>query len=356
MASAVVKGRGAKLLGFAAALAMVGVLAGISLTGSWPKGSSLERVTGNGIFPADSGVTTVEVSEGDNGIRFERAADGWVGPDGQVPSAVSDHVETAVRFLHVSNPRRVFESGEYDAAKLVEFGLDPPRMLITLTVGSGQRTSVAFGEATPAQNSQYARLIGQPNVYLLSRYVGAEWQIAADMALRMIQPAGLTSQDAPRQRNSALLLPVSMAQIAVVEIVENGALTRFERDPAGDWFHHVGEHVHEPGGFVHKADPKLAPLIAAELAALEQASVEAIVADHPDDAALAQFGLEHASSIVLLYTRDSSRPVARVEFGKSRGAGISRYALVRETNRVVEVPRYSTAHIDNLLQLAGSRS
>jgi len=356
MASAAVKARGTKLLGFVAALTMVGVLAAISLTGSWPKGSSLERVTGNGLFPADSGVTTVEVSEGDNGIRFERATGGWVTSDGQVPSAISDHIDTAVRFLHVSNPRRVLTPAEYDAAKLAEFGLDPPRMLVTLTVGSGQRTSVAFGEATPAQNSQYARLIGQPNVYLLSRYVGAEWRVAADMASRMVPPPGSASRDAARQRNSALLLPVSMAEIAVVEIVENGALTRFERDPAGDWFHHVGEHVHEPGGFVHKADPKLAPLIAAELAALEQASVEAIVADHPNDDTLAQFGLEHASSILLLYTRDSSRPVARVEFGKPRGDSIARYALVRETNRIVEVPRYSTAHVDNLLQLAGSRS
>jgi len=330
------------------------VLAGISLTGSWPKGSSLERVTGNGIVAADGGVIAVEVSAGDKGIRFEHAAGGWMTSDGQVPSAIADHVDTAVRFLHVSNPRRVLEPVDYDAAKLVEFGLDPPRMLVTLTSGGGQRTSVAFGEATPAQNSQYTRLIGQPNVYLLSRYVGAEWQVAADMALRMVPP-GLTTPDAVGQRNSALLLPVSMAEIAVVEIVENGALTRFERDPAGDWFHHVGEHVHVPGGVVHRADPKLAPLIAAELAALEQASVEAIVADYPNDETLAQFGLEHASSIVLLYTRDSSRPVARVEFDKPQGDGIARYALVREMNRIVEVTRYSTTHVDNLLRLAGSR-
>jgi hypothetical protein len=355
MASAAVRRPGAKLLGFAAALAMLGVLAGISLTGSWPKGSSLERVTGNGIFPADSAVITVEVSEADNGIRFDRANGGWMVAGGLVPSAISDHLDTAVRFLQVSSPRRVFKPGEYDAAKLVEFGLDPPRILVTLTTGSGKRASVAFGEATPAQNSMYTRLIGQPNVYLLSRYVGAEWQIAADMALRTA-PLGPATQDAARQRNSALLLPVSMAEIAVVEIVENGALTRFERDPAGDWFHHIGEHVHEPGGFVHKADPKLAPLIAAELTALEQASVEAIVADRPDEETLAQFGLQHAPSIVLLYTRDSSRPVARIEFSRSSGDGIARYALVRETNRIVEVPRFSTAHLDRLLQLAGSRS
>jgi hypothetical protein len=357
VATAAVKSNWARVAGLAAALAMVAVLAAISLTGDWPKSSSLERITGNGIIPsAGATFTAVEVSEGDQGVIFEHAsADSWTVGGGSIPPAVSEHVQAAIRFLHVSNPRRVLEPGEYDAAKLAEFGLDPPRMLVTLVAADGKRNSIALGEATPAENSQYVRLIGQPTVYLLSRYVGMEWQIAADMALRTVPPA-VAAQDAARQRHGALLLPVSMAEISAVELVENGALTRFERDPAGDWFHHVGNHVHTPGGFAHKADPKLAPLIAAELAALEQASVETVIAQHPAEDTLAQFGLEHASSIMVLYTRDSSHPVARIEFGKQSEDGFSRYALVRETDSIVRVPHYSTTHVERLLQLAGARS
>ena len=71
----------------------------------------------------------------------------------------------------------------------------------------------------------------------------------------------------------SLLLPVSIAQVWAIEIVSRGTLYRFERDPTGLWFHHVGQHVHTPGGFVHHADPKLAPLIEAELAVLDRLPV-----------------------------------------------------------------------------------
>jgi hypothetical protein len=141
-----------------------------------------------------------------------------------------------------------------------------------------------------------------------------------------------------------------------VEIVQNGALTRFERDPAGDWFHHLPGHVHTPGGFVHKADPYTAPLLAAEFTALERASVEAVVAKHPDEAMLAADGLEHPSTIMVMYARDSLGAVARVEFGSLTPDGFGRYARVRETDNLVSVPRYAAAHLDRLLQLAGVRS
>ncbi len=197
-------------------------------------------------------------------------------------------------------------------------------------------------------------MIGQPEIYLLPRYVGVEWELAVDMAQRLM-PTDLSDTNAA-QRPSTLLLPMSMATISTVEILENGALTRFERDPEGDWFHHVGQHVHAPGGFVHKADPQLAPLLAAELTALENASIEAVVTQHPDPDTLREFGLEHPPLIVLLYTRDSSRPVARVEFGKSTPGGLGRYARVQETDSIVTVPSYAAAHLEKLLQLAGARS
>ena len=44
--------------------------------------------------------------------------------------------------------------------------------------------------------------------------------------------------------------------------------------------------------------------LAAELTALEGASIESIVTQHPDPDSLDEFGLEHPSSVMLLYTRD----------------------------------------------------
>ncbi len=174
------------------------------------------------------------------------------------------------------------------------------------------------------------------------------------MARRLL-PTGPSATDVA-QRPSTLLLPMSMGTISTVEIVENGALTRFERDPEGDWFHHVGQHSHALGAPMHKADPKLAPLLAAEFAALERAPIETVVTQHPDSDTLSEFGLEHPPLIMLLYTRDSSRAVARIEFGKPTRDGQGRYVLVQETGDVVTVTSYAAAHLEKLLQLAGARS
>lgn len=353
MATASVGSRSAKLAGLAAALVMAGVIGGISFTGHWPRDSVLVRETPKGILPLPlERIARVEIGGGDKAMVFARVAGGgWRSNGAALAPAIAQHIDNAVHFLNVSPPNRVLHAADYDAGKIAEFGLDPPRMLVSLVTADGQRRSVAFGEPTPAANSQYVRLLGQPDVYLLSRFVGVEWQVAQDMAGRALPAAA----KAGAARPSVFLLPVSIAQVWAVEIVEHGQLTRFERDPAGAWFHHTGQHMHK-FGFVHKADPKFAPLIATELAGLERASVEAVVATHPDGAKLAEFGLEHPSAIMVLYTRDSSQPVARLELGKPAKDGFARYARVRETDSIVTVPRFAVAHIDELLRLAGVRS
>jgi hypothetical protein len=342
--------------GFAAALLMVALIAGISLTGRWPKDSPLERPAARGVLAlAPDRVARIEISAGEKDIVFEhRPTGGWLVNGGETEKAVSEHIDTALRLLNVSNPTRVLKAGEYDAAQVAEFGLDPPRMLVSIVSQGGKTSSVSFGETTPGQNAQYARVIGQPNLYLLSRYVGVEWQLAADMAERVTP--GEAAAPAGTGRPGTLLLPVSLVEIAAVEIVANGALTRFERDQAGNWFHHVGQHAHAPGGVVHQADPKLAPLLAAELAALERAPIEGVVARHADAETLGSFGLEHPPLIMLLYTRDSSRPVARIEFGRPAEDNFGRYARVQETDTVVTVAGFEASHVSKLLQLAGARS
>jgi len=354
MATAPVSRVASRLAGFAAALVMVAVIAGISFTGRWPSDSKLVRAPAKGILflPAGS-IGRVEINVGDEVVAFEHGSGAaWTINGVAIAPAIAKHVDDAVRFLNVSPPNRVLRPGEYDADKIAEFGLDPPRMLVSLFSWNGKTASVTFGEPTPAENSQYVRVIGRPIVYLLSRFVGVEWQVAMEMAERAAPGAAADGKSRP----AAFLLPVSFASVWAVEVVENGVLTRFERDPAGDWFHHVGQHVHKPGGFVHTADPKLAPLIAAELAGLERASVEKVVAKHPGEERLAEFGLEHPSSIMVLYTRDSSDPVARLEFGRATEDGFARYARVRETDIVVTVPLFAAAHVSKLLQLAGVRS
>ena len=65
-----------------------------------------------------------------------------------------------------------------------------------------------------------------------------------------------------------------MAQVWAIEIVANGKLTRFERDAAGTWFRHIGQHAHTADGNVHVADPIQARIIDSAFRAFDAAAAE----------------------------------------------------------------------------------
>ena len=329
-------------LGIVAACLMAGLLGVIAVTGRWPVDAPRTHVEGGGILslPAER-VARVEFSPGEQRAVFSRNSwEGWLFNDVPIEPAVASHIDTAVRLLTISAPRRVLAAGEYSPGQLAEYGLDPPRFVLAVAEGGGNTTRLGFGEATPAQNAQYARIVDRPELYLLPRDVGEEWQLARDMA----------------ERSANLLLPVSIARVWAIEILSHGVLYRFERDPAGLWFHHVGQHVHTPGGFVHHADPKLAPLIEAELAVLDRLPVARTVVRHPDAAALAGAGLEHPATILLLYSRDTAGPVARIELGNTAADVPDCYARIQQSDMLVIVPDEAARHLATLLQLADRSS
>ncbi len=340
LAAAPVRLSPANGVGVAAACLMAGLIGAIAVSGRWPVDAPRAHVEAGGILPlAVERVARVEIAQGDERLVLSRGAGGdWLVNDAPAGPAVANHIAAALRLLAVSPPRRTLAAGEYSADELAQYGLEPPRLTVAVAAVAGSEARIAFGEATPAQNAQYVRILGRPELYLLPRDVGGEWRLARDMAMR---PAGL-------------LLPVSIAQIWAVELVSDGALHRFERDPAGLWFHHVGEHAHLPGGFVHKADPKLAPLIAAGLDALDRLPIAHRLDRHPDAAALGAAGLAHPATIMLLYGRDSFGPVARVELGAAAADGSGRYARLGQGGALLTVPAAVEPPLAALLQLAGA--
>jgi hypothetical protein len=114
--------------------------------------------------------------------------------------------------------------------------------------------------------------------------------------------------------------------------------------------------VHTPGGFVHHADPNLARLIEAELSVLDRLPVARVVTPHPDATALAGAGLDHPSTILLLYSRDTAGPVARIELGNAAADGLGRYARIQQNETLVIVPHDAAQHLAAMLQLAGTPS
>ena len=323
-----------------AACLMAGLIAAIALTGHWPVDQPRTHLETGGILsiPVER-VARVEIVAGGQRTSLRRqSGGGWLVNDAPAPAVVAEHIAAALRILAVTAPQRVLAAADYSAGQLAAFGLDPPRMEVALTESGGDAAQIGIGEETPAENAQYVRIVGRPELYLLPRTVGGEWRLVRDMAIR-----------APGR-----LLPVSIAQIWAVEIVSGGVLRRFERDPAGLWFHHTGQHVHLPGGLVHHADPKLAPLIAAELDALDRMPIGATAASHPDAAMLAAAGLVHPATILLLYSRDSAGPVVRAEFGSIAADGSLRWVRLQHGDRLLTVPADSEKPLAALLQLAGT--
>ena len=242
---------------------------------------------------------------------LRRRAAGWTMDDAAAaaPAELASHIEVGLRLLHVSEPSREIAGESLAVGSFAEFGLDPPASVVAVNAAQGASATVNFGVLNPAGTSQYVRIGGSANVYLMARHVGSEWQVAADMARRLRAQA----EPAVARRGPSLFLPVSMEQIWAVEIVFGGKLTRFERDSAGNWFRHVGGHSHAANTNAHVADPAQAHLIAAALAAFDTTAVETRVGRTAEAGQLAKFGLTYPAVIVLLYPRDSSTELARVE-------------------------------------------
>ncbi len=329
------------------------VLLVLVVSGQWPELHSKLSSSPKGLLSvAPNEIERVDIRSGADSVALRRQPGGWTieGVDGAVPAELVSHINTALKFLNVSEPSREIVAGELAADSFAAFGLDPPSEVAVLVSRSAVPTTVNFGATNPAGTSHYVRLAGAPTVYLMQRHVREEWRLVFDMARRLQGKAG----SAAANRGADLLLPVSMAQVWAVEIVAGGKLTRFERDAAGTWFRHVGQHTHMAGGDVHVADPAQAAIIDGAFRAFDAAVTEARVA--PGDAPqLVQYGLGLPTLIALFYLRDSSIPLARLEFGAPADR-LDRYARLAPDGAVVTVAEFEPRRLIELLKAVGAGS
>jgi hypothetical protein len=342
---------------WAAGALMIALLAALALSGRSP-GLPPLIFTPQGIVAATpSTVTAAEIRTGGERIGFRRTKDGawsFERSNTPVPKELASHLDLALHFMHVSEPARSLDPGDYEAANFAEFGLDPPAYLVSLEQPDRPAIVADFGTLNPSGTSQYLRLVGQPTVYLMPRHVGTEWEVTADMARRILPPeAG--SGDENAKRLTALLLPASIDRIWAIEIVIQGKLHRLERDGAGNWLVHTGQHAHAGNTDTHIADPDKARIIATALAALDQTQIETVVAKHPSEAELERYGLSRPEVIALMYARDSSSPLVRLAIGKVSGNGFSRYARLAGGD-IVTIAAYTATNMVQLLKAVGAAS
>jgi hypothetical protein len=82
--------------------------------------------------------------------------------------------------LHRSGPVREIGAEELSGIDTRPFGLEEPVVVATLAGPGGRTLTVRFGAINPEGFLQYMRIDGDPKVYLMSRFIGAEWAAALD--------------------------------------------------------------------------------------------------------------------------------------------------------------------------------
>lgn len=295
------------------------------VTGALPERRQLVEFEADGVLRvAPERITRVTVSADGRSTAFVRETDGWVREGGAtaIEPRLSETLERAVKFMHTASPVRVLRAEDIAGTGQAEFGLDRPRLSITLEDPGGVVQQADFGNDSTDGLLQYMRLRDRKDLYLMSGFVGKEWQTVVSRGPR----------DEAQAMRSLVSLPLD--DVAAVEIFARSKSYRFERDSTGAWL----LHRHAPGddpNMLHRADPAQSERIAQALAMFGRTPIERSVArGEPGDA----YGLTDPETIIVLLTNDEARPPLSFTVGDLTSDGLGRYLLMPDGREIVTIP------------------
>ncbi|HZP87097.1 MAG TPA: hypothetical protein VFB54_09790 [Burkholderiales bacterium] len=81
--------------------------------------------------------------------------------------------------MDTSGPVRILEPEHSQGEDDAQFGLDQSRLSVVLFAGDRPVLGAHFGARNPDGMLQYMRVDGQRELFLMSRFVGEEWEAAA---------------------------------------------------------------------------------------------------------------------------------------------------------------------------------
>jgi hypothetical protein len=308
----------------AAASVALGYLVIMLAAGALPERRQLVQSEARGVLQlAPERIARVTVVGDARPAVFVRQGDGWLreGSAAAVEADLAEVIDRAVKFMHTANPVRALEHQEIADAGLAEFGVDHPRLGITLEDAGGVALEADFGNHSADGLLQYMRLRDRDGLYLMSGFVGKEWQAVLDGGHR----------DEGQATRS--LLPLPIGDVAAIEIYAHDKSYRFERDPGGAWL----LHRHAPGddpNAPHRADPAESERIAQALAAFGQIPIERSVASGAGGDA---YGLADPEAVIVLFTGDEARPPLDFAVG-DLADGQVRYLQMPDHAEIVAVP------------------
>jgi hypothetical protein len=164
------------------AAAALAFLLAMVVIGAQPKQRQLVTFEAKGVLRLEPDeVGKIVVSRAGRHAQLVRRADGWVlTPDARVTPAVATHLDTALKMLHRSAPVREMAPEDLAGVDTRPFGLEDPTVIAALWGPAGPVLTVRFGAHNPEGFLQYMQIEGNPRVYLMSRFIGAEWLTVAE--------------------------------------------------------------------------------------------------------------------------------------------------------------------------------
>lgn len=164
-----------------AAVAALAYLVVMAVAGALPQQKQLVKFEAKGLMKVEpESIDRVKIEVGSRSATLLRRGEAWTieGGAALAPEA-GKRVSMAVQFMNTAAPLRMLDAPELTGSNPREFGLDPPRVRGTLYRGRETVLGAAFGAHNPDDTAQYMGLDGRPELYLMSRFVGREWEAVA---------------------------------------------------------------------------------------------------------------------------------------------------------------------------------
>ena len=165
------------------ALLALAYLVAMVVTGAQPVQRQLVKFEAKGVLPIEpEAVQRITLGRGGRQVVLVRRGEaGWAQEGGgAVEAAAATHLDTAVKMLHRSPPVREIAPQDLTGVDTRPFGLEEPVVVVALAGPGAPGMTVRFGAINPEGFLQYMRIDGDPKVYLMSRFIGAEWLAALE--------------------------------------------------------------------------------------------------------------------------------------------------------------------------------
>jgi hypothetical protein len=115
-------------------------------------------------------VTKVELARTNQTIVIEKQGEAWQIVEPLKTKADYSAVRAILDELEFAERERTLSAKDLDGVNLAEFGLEPPRLTLTITGKDGPVTVLLGGES-PTKESVYLQVVGKPNVYVVAHSV-----------------------------------------------------------------------------------------------------------------------------------------------------------------------------------------